>query len=203
MESFVEKLEALKGHHFTSKIQSQYFREFKKKNLNKNECIVLADFAENYLTIVLDEIQSFHWSNQQTTIHPFVYYYKNAEIKSSRNFCIISDHLVLDTVAVFTVQKHLIDDIKIIALQVRKVIYFSDGSSSQYKNKKNFLNLCHHLNDFGVEAEWNFFASCHEKNACDGIGGTTKREITRASLQRLYSDQILTAKDVFNFFFLL
>ncbi|KAK4872099.1 hypothetical protein RN001_016223 [Aquatica leii] len=56
-----------------------------------------------------------------------------------------------------------------------KMVYFSDGAS-QYKNKKNFINLCQHDNDFGLIAEWNFFATSHGKNSCDGIGGTTKRE---------------------------
>ena len=61
----------------------------------------------------------------------------------------------------------------------KKIIYFTDGSVSQYKNTKNVPNLCHHLNDSGLEPEWNFFATDHGKNACDGIGGTTKREATK------------------------
>lgn len=107
--------------------------------------------------------------------------------------------MVHDTVAVYAFQKHLIADIKNIAPSVEKVIYFTDGSSSQYKNKKNFVNVCHHVKDFGKKAEWNFFASSHGKNACDGIGGTTKREITRVSLQRPYTNQILTPKDVYEY----
>lgn len=50
-----------------------------------------------------------------------------------------------------------------------------------------------------MQAEWNFFASFHGKNACDGIGGITKRETTRVSLQRPYSNQILTPKDMFDY----
>lgn len=103
-----------------------------------------------------------------------------------------------NTVAVSTFQKHLIKEIKNIAPSVEKVAYFTDGTSCQYKNKKKkIVNLCHYINDFRVEAEWNFFASCHGKNACDGIGGTTKRELTR--LQRPYSDQILAPKDMFDY----
>lgn len=83
--------------------------------------------------------------------------------------------------------------------EVKKIVYFSDGASSQYKNKKNFINLCQHENDFGLIAEWNFFASSHGKNSCDGIGGTTKREVTRASLKRPYNEQILTPQDIFKY----
>ena len=36
---------------------------------------------------------------------------------------------------------------------VSKVYYFSDGCGGQYKNYKNFINLCHHKEDFGLNAE--------------------------------------------------
>lgn len=196
LELLVENLSALKTHHFIAKIQSQYLKEVKER-LTSKECVVLADFAENYTFTVQDEIQSYHWNNQQATIHPFVYYYKNDEKICCRNLCIISNHLVHDTISVYTFQKQLINDIKNISPTVEKVIYFTDGSGSQYKNKKNFVNVCHHAKDFGMQAEWNFFASSHGKNACDGVGATTKREITKISLRRPYTNQILTPKDMF------
>ena len=90
------------------------------------------------------------------------------------------------------------DRITSVLPDVKKMIYFSDGASSQYKNK-NFVNVCQHINDFGISAEWNFFASSHGKNSCDGIGGTTKREVTRASLERPYNNQILMPIDMFKF----
>ena len=52
------------------------------------------------------------------------------------------------------------------------IIYFSDGAASQYKNRKNFVNLCNHMNDFGIAAEWHFSATSYGKGACDGLGGT-------------------------------
>jgi len=66
---------------------------------------------------------------------------------------------------------------------VKKIIYFSDGAGSQYKNRFNFLNLLHHETDFDVRAEWHFFATAHGKGACDGIGGCVKKNAYRASLQ--------------------
>ena len=58
--------------------------------------------------------------------------------------------------------------------QPRKIIYFSDGAASQYKNRKNFINLCHHEEDFGISAEWHFSATAHGKGTCDGLGGAVK-----------------------------
>ena len=42
----------------------------------------------------------------------------------------------------------------------------------------NFINLCHHMEDFGVPAEWHFLQ--HGKSAADGCAGTLA---TKASLQ--------------------
>jgi hypothetical protein len=81
----------------------------------------------------------------------------------------------------------------------KKIIYFSDRSAAQYKNRNNFMNLCHHEEDFGMPAEWHFFATSHGKGPCDGVGGTVKRLAARASLQRPYDKQILTPRQLFEF----
>ena len=83
--------------------------------------------------------------------------------------------------------------------RLQRIIYFSDGCAAQYKNRYNFINLYYHEHDFGLQAEWNFFATSHGKNACDGIGGTLKRAAARASLQRPVDNQILTPKDLFEY----
>ena len=57
----------------------------------------------------------------------------------------------------------------------------SDGCAGEYKN----------LDDFGVAAEWHFFATSHGKSAAYGIGGTVKRTATKASLQQPINNQIL------------
>ena len=82
---------------------------------------------------------------------------------------------------------------------ITKITYFSDGCAGQYKNCKNFINLCYHLEDFGVPAEWHFFATSHGKGPCDGVGGTVKRQAAKASLQRVYTDQITTPHELFTF----
>ena len=81
---------------------------------------------------------------------------------------------------------------------INKIKYFSDGASSQYKNKYNLLNLSFHFEDFGINAEWHFFATSHGKNACDGIGGSLKRLAARASLQRPLEEQITTPQKLFD-----
>ena len=61
---------------------------------------------------------------------------------------------------------------------------WSDGCAGQYKNFKNIMNLCNHVNDFGFHAVWLFFATSHGKSPCDGIGGTVTRKIA----QKVFKD---------------
>ena len=42
-----------------------------------------------------------------------------------------------------------------------------------------------------------FFAKSHGKSPCDGIGGTTKRLVARASLQATENNQILNSYQMF------
>lgn len=203
IEDFVAKLcdqlNILTAHHYTAIAQAAYLK-YCKENLDSSTVLILLDFAENYSFVVQDAVQGFHWNNSQATLHPFAIYYQNNTAESEISMisiCIISDCLVHDSVTVHCFQQVVIKYIKTILQNVNKVLYYSDGASSQYKNCKNFKNLCMHVNDFGLAAEWNFFATSHGKNVCDGIGGTIKRLATRSSLQHITSGHILTPLDLF------
>ena len=136
----------------------------------------------------------------QATLHPFVGYYLDSGEVHHLSYVTISECLTHDTTAVYLFQKCFIALLKMVAPQIKKVIieYFSDGAASQYKNRKIFLNLCHHEEDFGLAAEWHFTATSHGKGACDGLGGTVKRLAARASLQRPYEQQIMTPRQLFD-----
>ena len=115
-------------------------------------------------------------------------------------YIIIAESTVHDTVSVHLFQKKLITFLtELLGSVPSKIFYVSDGCSAQYKNRKNFVNLCHHLEDFGIAAEWQFFATSHGKTAADGIAGTLKRLATKASLQRPTDNQILSAEQLFTF----
>lgn len=115
-----------------------------------------------------------HRNNDQITIHSFAIYYKDDGKEQFFDFVAISDCLKHDTIAVHLFQRGLIKFIIKTLDSLSKIIYFSDGASAQYKNKKNFINLCYHRDDFHVSAEWHFFATSHGKRPCDGIGGKSK-----------------------------
>lgn len=198
VDLFCEKVKVLLPHSFIAAQQASYYQEC-KSTLKPGELLVTADFSENYAFILQDAAQGFHWNNAQATIHPFVAYYTESGELQHVSYVVISDCLHHDTVAVYLFQKKFLSHMtKIIPSVVRKVRYFSDGAASQYKNRKNFINLCYHQEDFGIPAEWHFSATSHGKGACDGLGGTVKRLAARASLQRTYEDQIMTPYQLFN-----
>ena len=198
IHKFCIKLDSLTAHSFTAKTQSTVYKE-RKSNLKENEAVVTLDFAENYKFIVQDEAQGYHWNNAQCTLHPVAIYVNQSGTVNEYSMCIMSDDLTHDvdmvhqvTITVVSYLKSLIPDIKLIR-------YFSDGCSGQYKNCKNFYNACMHEKEHGIKCTWEFFATSHGKNSCDGIGGAVKRTVRTASLQRTVTDQILNVTDMFQF----
>lgn len=199
IQILADKIDKLAVHHYIAKHQSQYLKTL-KNNLTPQECIMILDFSENYSFLVQDCAQGYHWDNTQCTLHPFsIYIRQNSESETvCIPLCIISDCLKHDTVAVHTFIRKVIPYIQELQPSISKITYFSDGSAAQYKNHKNFTNLLQHKEDFGIAAEWHFFATSHRKSACDGIGGTVKRLAAWASLQAVDKNHILTPSDLFS-----
>ena len=176
VDCLCEKLEALRPHSFIAKQQAAFFSSC-KTSLKVGEILMNADFSENYSFVLQDASQGFHWNNTQATIHPFIAYYLESDEVHQLSYVVISDCLHHDVIAVYTFIKRFIDFLRKffpIHTQPSKILYFSDGSAPQYKNHKNFLNLCLHQADFGLSAEWHFSATSHGKGACDGLEGSLK-----------------------------
>lgn len=144
--------------HYISYEQTSYLKTLKSA-IPVGEIIVVGDFSENYSYVVQDSIQGFYFVNSQCTIHPFVVYFQTEDQVQHQSYCFISDDLKHDSAMVYAFICHLINDLKSKHQTLTKVKYFSDGCAGQYKNCYNFINLCHHYNDFGIHAEWNFFAT--------------------------------------------
>ena len=101
----------------------------------------------------LQHYQTTHCSTtrQHTAALPdnILQYYQTTHCSTSA--VIISDCMKHDIVSMHPFQRYLLNFLKehFHALPT-KIIYFSDGAASQYKNRKNFINLCHHREDFQV-----------------------------------------------------
>ena len=90
-------IDILWKHSFIAKSQTQYLKA-QKEEIDKETCIILLDFAENYHFIVQDEVQGCHWNKAQCTLHPVVIYNKNQQNQLVHTpICILSDDLDQDT----------------------------------------------------------------------------------------------------------
>lgn len=159
------------------------------------------DFAENYHFVVQAAPQQFHWNNTQTSLQPVVIYYRpkegSCDIVFTMSFVVIFNSLDDNTTAVFAFQEAILKHVKQDPPSIRYIHYFSNGAVAQYKNGKNFINLCHHEINFEISAEWNFFATPHGKSACDGVGGSMKGLAEKASLQKQHDNHVLTRQQLF------
>lgn len=187
-----KKFEILLPHSYISKMQGNFMKSI-KESLTQGEFLVILDFAENYAFVIQDAAPRFHWNNSQATVYPVVIYFNGGH----QSLVIISDNTTHDSIAVYLYTQIVVNYIKSTHTTVKKVYYFSDGAPQQFKNFKNIVNLCKHKEDFGVDAEWHYFATAHGKGPCDGVGGTLKREAARTSLQRPSDRQITTARELF------
>ncbi len=173
MDLIISHLQKLSSHSYASKAQAKSLKMRKETIINET-ALFLGDFAENYSFVIQDEIQSFHWNNQQCSLHPVVIYYKHNGDLQHRSYCVTSEDLKHDVAFVHSVIKVVLEDLKGKCPNVKHIEYFSDGCAQQYKNRSIFINLCHYKKDFKLDAVWNFFATTHGKQPCDGIGGTVK-----------------------------
>lgn len=176
VDGFCEQLKVLVKHDFIAKEQSNYLKASKEYLLD-NEIIVLMDFSENLSFDIQDAAQSYYYSKNQSTIHPICIYYRDGTQLKQQSIIIIAESLKHTVEAVYLFQIKLVSYLKVLFgdLSQKKIKYFTDGAASQYKNKKNFLNICLFNSDFGVNAEWHFFATSHGKSPCDALGGSFKR----------------------------
>ena len=74
IDSFCEKVELL-PHSFVATQQVAYHTKL-KADLKCGEFIT-TDFSENYMFVLQDAAQGFHWKHSKSTINPFVAYRKH------------------------------------------------------------------------------------------------------------------------------
>ena len=107
---------------------------------------------QNHSFLVQDEVQSYHWNSQQSTLHPVMIYYKHVNEVVEQSLCIISDDLTHDVSLVYKVMPESVNFIKQkVNPEIEKAHYFLDGCAGQYINKEHVLNLCLHKMDFNVD----------------------------------------------------
>jgi len=173
------------------------------QNLPIGHAAAVLDFAENYACLYDDEVQSAHWTVQQVTIHPMMFYLHHGESTMEKKRLLkvgiigISDDLTHDGVAVSSFlqlalkQISEMDDVH----PVTKLHQFTDGCAAQYKGRQAFTDMTFSSDDLGVDTVRNIFESGHGKGPCDGLGATVKHSARQAVLQ--HRAKIRDAKELF------
>ena len=147
-----------------------------KKHLNKDEVILHMDFAENYACKTVEEIQSAYWTQTGVTLHPIVAYFRDTDGNlTHQSIVVISNELAHNSSTVLAFLDHVMPDLKRFVPGLKRIHYWTDSPTSQYRNKTIFDVVARHEEIYGVAATWNYFESGHGKGPCDGLGGITKR----------------------------
>lgn len=177
IQLFNSEMEKFKTHSFN--VVHQY-HQYKTciKNLESNEIAIHIDFSENWVCKLNEEVQSMHFGSSKTqmTLHTGVFYLKDREKPVS--FCSISPNNSHNPEAIWAHLDPVLKYIKLNYPEIDTIHFFSDGPTSQYRQKKNFYLFSTNIFEYGfANATWSFFEASHGKGAADGIGGAVKNKL--------------------------
>ena len=169
-EKFCEQFPQFQKHVQIKQIMHDNFEQDKKDS----KCHLLqVDFAMAYSCAYQNEVQSALWSCQTVNLFTAATYDTNGKEKS---FLIVTDSQDKSKNNVFTFILQLLDEIKF--QPGEELIVYSDGPSSEFKNKFITGRLLFLLSDkLKRNVWWKYFATSHGKGVVDGIGGAAKARV--------------------------
>ena len=91
----------------------------------------------------------------------------------------MSDELQHGAMSVYAFVTNIFTDVMQKYPTIQQINVFSDGASSQFKQRFLFSNLQMWEQQFHIELKWHFFATSHGKGVVDGLGGTIKHSVWR------------------------
>lgn len=171
-----EKVNKLGRHEYGKNRQLSEI-SYLKEHMKNSHIVMQADFSENFSCKQPVEIQSAYFSTINVTLYTAVVWYRDGETVISKSYVVVSDDLAHDKRSVYAFNKVIIDNLKENGIPINHIHYFTDGPSSQFKNRYTVQNLVEHQKELGSSADWSFFEAGHGKGPVDGIGGTVKRKV--------------------------
>lgn len=155
-----------------------------KENLPKDHVLIQMDFSENFSCQTLEEIQSAYWNAQMVTLHPtIVYFHGGNDHLEHKSLVFVSEVLHHNASMVAAIISKTVTCVKKIKPEAKFVHFWTDSPSSQYRNRSIFDLLCNFERLYEMKATWHYFECGHGKSACDGVGGTAKRNADMAVKQ--------------------
>ena len=135
--------------------------------------LIQVDFSENYTCTYQDEIQSAHWQQKQVSLFTAAIWFEG----KIHPTVLASDNLIH---AKETIGPYIDYLLSTLPKSVKTVSLWSDGPSSQFKNKYIVSLIPVLQKKYGITIRWNYFATSHRKGPVDGIGGSVKRQVWTA-----------------------
>lgn len=166
-------------HSYTKREQANSYQIDRSKTASphhdKKIALVQVDFSENYTCIAQQEIQSYHWNQPQVSLFTCSLCYEGKQYP----IVIVSDNLNHSKDTIVAYMSTIFYEIP---TEVSEVRVWSDGPSSQFKNKFIAASLKPLEDTHKKKIIWNYFATSHGKGPVDGIGGSVKRQVRQAVL---------------------
>ena len=170
---FMEDLVHFREHH--RRVGEQYAAvRLLKSILAEDHAICHMDYAENWGTSYMAEVQSAFYGKDQLTLHPMVVYYRHGETLKHFSYVGVSEvtqHAFPTTLAFVT---KVLGHIKDVVPGLQHLHMVTDSPSSQYRNRFSCEMLRRATEMFGIRITWNWLEAGHGKGPCDGVGGALK-----------------------------
>ena len=181
VEDCFEELKSQVGafllHTFIKRKQAASFKALTEKSDGKR-VVLQVDFSENATIASQREVQSAHWNHGQATLFTAHTWIEN-EHSVGHSMVIVSDDLNHTKHSIYVFMEHILTHLKATYPDIEIIDVFSDGPTSQFKQRYLFSNLHSWEEEHDLKITWNFFATSHGKGVVDGIGGTLKRAVWR------------------------
>ena len=167
-------------HYFINKEQAKAYKKCRQDptETNSNKAMIQTDFSENFTCCYQDEVASAHWKSS-VTLYTVMIWFRDC----SKSIVLLSNKNNHDKTTVVSYTLHIIKAVMdLFGDEIKEIDFWTDGPSSQYKNKYVFAFIDIKLPEIFLSLRicWNYSATSHGKGAADGVKGTIKRLATRA-----------------------
>ena len=140
-----------------------------KDGLDGADVLLHFDFSESFSCSHQESIQSAYWYQSQVSIFTVAVYRKDTDPEMHALITDLTNHTKT------TIVLYLEYLLNIYAVHGSNILLWSDGPSSQFKNRfmARFMEMSEEK--LASNIRWNFFATFHGKGAVGGVGGVLKR----------------------------
>jgi len=167
--------------------------EFELDKNSSSKFLLQIDFAMSDSCEYQNEVQSALWSRQSVTLFTAASFFE----QKCETFIVCSDHIKKDKNAIFVFLKILLEDI-ITKSNPSEYIFWSDGPSSEFKNRFMVKLLRIFSATYKKKFTWKYFATSHGKGVVDGVGGNIKRLVRVKSMSQGEGVIVQSAEDFAN-----